>query len=187
MPYTVAYEDAGMINRHEFDAYVRLMEKRGIDWTNIPRVLELGTTNRWLYVWTDRRDADAFCADLRAETRDERWSVRELPADVKPSQGPLMPVVILMRRRSQGAEFTLHPQSSLLVRRRFPDARPVASVSIESTTMHDFEQQHCPIWEHIALVLTGLSMAQLAELGGYEVVDVRREQTVNETALAHRA
>lgn len=186
MPYTVAYEDAG-IKRHEFDGYVRLLEKRGIDWTNIPRVQEPGTTNRWLYVWTDRHDADAFCADLRAETRDKKWVVRELPADTEPSPGPLTPVVILMRRHSQGAEFTLHPQSRMLVKRRFPDARPVASVSIESTTMQDFEQQHGPIWEHIALVLTGLSTAQLAELGGYEVVDVHREQTVNKTPLAHRA
>jgi hypothetical protein len=33
MPYTVAYRDAGN-KRHEFEAYVRLLEKRGIDWTN---------------------------------------------------------------------------------------------------------------------------------------------------------
>src|SRR5262245_32020737 len=102
MPYTVAYADAG-IKRHQFEAYVRLLEKRGIDWSNTPRVAEPGTTNRWLYVWPDRDDAEAFCEELKAETGDEKWYVREVASGTPTSRGPLTRVVILMRRHSLGA------------------------------------------------------------------------------------
>jgi hypothetical protein len=177
MPYTVAYRDAG-IKRHEFEAYVRLLEKRGIDWSNTPRVEEPGTDNRWLRVWADPREADEFCKDLQAETHDEKWYVRELANGTQPSLGALARVVILMRSHSLGADFSLHPHSRVLIRRRFPKARPVSSISIEWSTKDDFEQQHGPIWDHVAAVLTGLTLEQLGTLEGYQVFDLMRERTI---------
>ncbi len=187
MPYTVAYRDAGN-KRREFDAYVRLLEKHGIDWSNAPRVPEPGTPNRWLYVWANQADAEKFCEDLKEETRDNKWYVRELPSDTETSAGPLTRVLIFMRRHSLGADFSLHPHSKAFIHRRFPQSRPVSSISIEWNTKSDFEQEHGPIWDHIAVVLTGLSLEQLATLGGYQVYDLMREQTVydSEATLAAR-
>jgi hypothetical protein len=145
MSYTVAYADGG-IKRREFDAYVRLLEKRGIDWSNTPRVPEPGTSNRWLHVWADKNQAESFCADLQSETRDKKWYVRELAAGTQPSVGSLAGVVILMRSQNLSADFSLHPHSRTLIRRRFPDSRPVSSISIEWTTQSDFEREHGPIW-----------------------------------------
>jgi hypothetical protein len=183
MPFTVGYAD-GSIKRHEFEAYVRLLEKRGIDWSNTPRVPEQGTPNRWLYVWGDRREAEKFCEELKAETRDNKWYVRELAAGTEVSSGPLARVVILMRRHSLGAELSLHPHSKTLIRRRFPEARPVSSISIEWSTKSDFEGEHGPIWDHIAVVLTGLSLEQLAALEGYQVYDLMAERAVYDSQAA---
>jgi len=180
MPYTVTYRDAG-IKRHEFDTYVRLLAKRGIDWTESQRVPEPGTTNRWLYVWPDRPQAQAFCDEIRRETGDPNWDVRDLPESTSVSPGPLMPIVIYMTWQSLGNTFVLHPHSRTAIRRRFPKARQVSSISVEYLTRSDFEQTHGPIWDHIALVLTGLSSEQLAELGGYRIYDPATEQTVYES------
>jgi len=156
MPYTVAYKDGG-IKRHEFDAYVRLLERRGIDRSNTARVPEPGSSKRWLYVWRERKDAELFCAELQTETRDKKWHVRELAAGTQSSEGALIRVVVLMRRQSLSADFSLHPHSRTLIQRRFSNAHPVSSISIEWTTKNDFEREHGPIWDHVAMVLTGLN------------------------------
>jgi hypothetical protein len=184
MPYTVDYPGGGM-KRHEFDAYVRLLEQRGMDWTNAPRVPAPGASNRWLYVWDDRGQAEEFCRELRRETRDDKWLVRELPPDARPSTGPLTPVVIFRRLHSLGAEFTMHPFSTTLVRRRFPGIPPATSINLESSTIKDLEQQHGPMFEHLALVLTNLTRPQLAQLGGYCIVDPATGAAIFEDALDH--
>ncbi len=181
MPYTVTSKHAGF-KRREFDAYVRLLESRGIDWTNIPRVSEPGTSNKWLYVWADQNEAEAFRDELQKETRDENWIVRELPESVPESQGPLTPVIILAHRQSTGASFSLHPHSRTLIRRRFPQANMVSSVSIEAFTMQEFERRHGSIWNHIAQVLSGLTLAELEQIGGYQVVDVATDRILSENA-----
>jgi len=183
MPFTVTHADAGM-KRHDFDAYLRLLEQRGIDWSNTPRVAEPGSSNRWLHVWTDRHAAEQFREELQAETGDDRWYVRELPADTETNPGPLAHVLILMRRTSLGADFSLHPHSKTLIRRRFPQSRPVSSISIEWRTRSDFERDQGPIWDHIAVVLTGLSLEQLATLEGYEVYDLKGERTIYDSQMA---
>ena len=186
MPFTVTYLDAG-IKRHEFDAYVRLLEKRGIDWTNIPRVQEPESTNQWLYVWDDQTLALAFRDELRRETKDVKWELRELHPGTPISEGPLMLITILMRRNSRGADFALHPHSQRFIQRRFPDSHSIASISIESTTLDDFQRQHGSIWDHIAQVLSGLTMEKLASIGGFVIVDPAREQIVYQVNLRQPA
>lgn len=128
MPYTVTYRDAG-IKRHEFDTYVRLLAKRGIDWTESQRVPEPGTTNRWLYVWPDRPQAQAFCDEIRRETGDPNWDVRDLPESTSVSPGPLMPIVIYMTWQSLGN--TLRKQDPGSRRRR--SARVTGAVERDYT------------------------------------------------------
>jgi hypothetical protein len=182
MPFTVAHSDAP-IQRHEFDAYLRLLEQRGIDWTNTPRVPAPGATNQWLRVWDDRPQAEEFCAALQKETRDENWLVRKLSPDVQTSTGSLIPVIIFRRLHSLGAEFTLDPFSRTLVKRRFPFYPPATSLNLESSMMHEMEQQHSPLFEHVALVLTNRSAKQLSELGGYRIVDPVTDAVISEDAM----
>jgi hypothetical protein len=186
MPFTVAYTDAG-IKRRDFDVYVRLLQKRGIDWSNTGRVPESKTSNRWLYVWTDRAEAEAFCAELQSETRDKNWHVRQLPAGTQPSVGSLFRVLIFMRRQDSSADFSLHPHTRTLIHRRFPKARPVSSITIDWMTKSDFEQQQGPIWDQIATMLTGLNVEQLDSLDGYQVYDLKSEQTRFDSQVAHAA
>ena len=48
-------------------------------------------------------------------------------------------------------------------------------------TRSDFEREHGSLWDHIAAVLTGLSLEQLATLEGYLVYDLREERTVHDS------
>jgi hypothetical protein len=140
--------------------------------------------NRWLHVWEDEQEAQAFCEEFRAETHDAKWHVEDLPASADASVGPLMPVVIYVTRQSLGSTFAIHPHSRTAIRRRFRDARPVSNIYVEYITQSDFEATHGPIWDHIAMVLTGLSAEQLAELGGYQVIDPRTERIVYDPSAA---
>jgi hypothetical protein len=182
MPYTVAYADGG-IERHEFDTYLRLLGKRSIDWTEAQRVAEPDTQDQWVYVWQNEGDARSFCDEIRRETSDDKWYVRELDDLTRISQGPLMPVIIHMTRQSLGCTFSLHPHSRSAIRRRFPQAHQASSLSIEYGTRTDFEQTCGPIWDHVAITLSGLSLEQLAELGGYRVFDLEAESVVHDSAL----
>jgi hypothetical protein len=185
MPYTVAYL-GGSIPRHEFDSYIRLLEQRKIDWTKAPRVEEPSPGHRWLYVWEHQQDAEEFSESLRSDTGTDKWHVHQLEPNSEITVGPLAPVMIHMRRESLGATFSLHPHSRRLVLRWFPKARPVTSVSIEYGTLFDFEQSHGPVWDHVALVLTGLTSDQLAQIGGYLIFDLLQEKTVFESQAPTR-
>lgn len=177
MPFTVAYADAG-INRHEFDTYVRLLGKRGIEWTEAQRAEEPETGNRWFYVWADEAQAQSFCDELRDETGDDKWYVRRLHDATRISCGPLMPVVIYRTRQSHEFVFRLHPHSRSAIRRRFPQSQQASSLSIEYGTQSDFEQMHGPVWDHVAMVLSGLSLEDLSVLGGYRIFDLDTEEVV---------
>ena len=176
MPFTVSYR--GSTKRHEFDTYIRLLNKRKIEWTEADRVAEPGTENRWVYVWPSQEDAESFCKEIRKETHDKNWQVQEVENGTEISSGPLMPVIVYMTRQSIGCTFTLHPHSRSAILRRFPQSQQVSSVAIEYGTKFDLEQAHGPIWDHVALVLSGLSLEELATLGGYRVLDLTNEKII---------
>jgi hypothetical protein len=91
--YTVKKQGAN--TDREFQAYIDLLEDIGIDVTNVPRTPEPGTTNRWLYVWTNKLLAERFARELGARLRDPSWLVHEfeLPNDHVPDEarGPGSP------------------------------------------------------------------------------------------------
>lgn len=84
------------------------------------------------------------------------------------SFGPLEIHVGLQR---DGCAYELRPRSRDLVRSRFPHARPARSLFVGYDSQADFEAVHGPMWDQVALMLTGLTAEQLRGLGGYVVRD----------------
>lgn len=182
MGFTVAHH--GGTKDLEFEAYVRLLEKHGVDVANLQRVPEPGTQNRWLYVWEYRQDAEAFAAELRKSTHDRGWYVRELDREDIVSKGPLGPITIYAGQQSDGWAFDLHPQSRAMIERRFPGSCRIGSVFIGAQPNGDlegFSPEASNLLDHVALMLTGLSAEQLKEFGGYRVYDPVRHQTLRES------
>lgn len=85
-------------------------------------------------------------------------------------------------RQSLGATFSLRPHSRRAIRRRFPQATQASSLSIEFGTQTNFQQTYGAIWDNVARTLSGWSLGQLAELGGYRVYDLGAESIVHESA-----
>jgi hypothetical protein len=170
----------GGIKDLDYEAYVRLLDQAGIDVTDMPRILERGKPNRWLYAWTERADAERFVKELRKATRNKSWRVHEFHA-AHLSRGPLGPGQGQVGCQRSGCTYGLHPHSADLVRKKYPRTRLVPSVFIGNDREKDFawEQQE-PSWDHVAQILTGLSKDELEQLGGYRVYDPVREEVLRE-------
>lgn len=177
MPFTVT-SDQVCVKQYEFDAYLRLLNKRGIDWTEADRVEEPTLVYGWSYVWENEENAREFSDSLRKETKSDDWHVREITSSMRISRGPLMPVVIRMIRRSLDVEFALHPHSRSAIIRRFPSAFPLSYVAIEPQSRDDIERRNGSLLEYVALLLTGLTFEEALTLGGCQIVDGRRNEVV---------
>jgi hypothetical protein len=79
MAFTVSRTDGGTKDA-EFEAYARLLRQQGVDLGKLPRAQEPGTGRRWLYVWQNQENAEAFANELRTRTRDNHWAVVEVGA-----------------------------------------------------------------------------------------------------------
>ena len=168
MAFTVGMP--GGTRDYEFEAYIRLLEKRGVNVADTPRVVDPVTGKRWLYAWKNEADAQQFAADLRAQTEDANWEVYPLP-DVEVANGPLGPIDILISRRSDGCTYSLSPTSRKLILKSYPKSNLAPNVFISTMTQSDFENTHGPIWDQVAIILTGRSEPQIKHLGGYRVID----------------
>jgi hypothetical protein len=76
-------------------------------------------------------------------------------------------IVIEVGRQRTGATFML----SLQTRAMLPSSafRP-KSVFVSYDTQEAFENLHSPMWDQIAMLLTGLDEEQIRDLGGFRVV-----------------
>jgi hypothetical protein len=167
----------------EYEAYIRALERQGVDLVDAPRVIDPATGKRWLYATEDRADAERLAERVREEDDNPHWQVFELNG-AAPSRGPLGPVEVLVGRQSEGYSYGLAPTSRRLVRRMFPEARVVSSVFIAGDPAADSAAAQRQMWDHIIFLLTGLTGPQLDELGGYRVVDPVARQTLREAPLA---
>lgn len=163
----------------EFEAYIRLLRQQGKDLGNLPRIPDpANPRRRWVYVWNTREEAQQFADDLKEQTGDNGWHVE--PTAVPPSNGPFGPVLMQLARRSDGSVLTLYPLSLAMIREAFPRARPGAVNAIINTqTLNDFLNTRGSLTDlvnEIAPSLTGLSMAELNDLG-YAVIDADDERT----------
>jgi hypothetical protein len=168
----------------EFEAYARLLRQQGKDLGKLPRVPEEGTDNRWLYVWADRSEAEAFARELKKRTGIKDWVVTEVKA--RPSEGPFGPILIQLTRRSDGLAFALHPLSRSMIETAFPHSGPatgrprVSSLFTGIDKWQDFQTTRGglpALLDEVVPILTGLSASQLAEVG-YSVIDTESGQTI---------
>ena len=54
----------------EFEAYIRLLEKNGVNVANAQRVADPVTKKRWLYAWDKESAAKKFAAESQARYRE---------------------------------------------------------------------------------------------------------------------
>lgn len=175
--YTVRKSEP--ITDREFQAYIELLQDIGVDIADVPRIPEPDTTNRWLYVWSSRPQAERFARELGTRLRDRSWSVHEfeVPDDepLNEHRGPLAPLTILSTPTIEGTEFRLEPASQERISLHFPNARIVGQVKFPSQRHNDpqghsdCERQHDPDWEQVIRRLTGISEEDRAQLGGVRI------------------
>lgn len=181
MVYAV-YLPEGMPN-YDFEAYLRLLEQAGIDVARAPRVRDPVSDAQWLYAWSDAQQAAAFALRLREETEHDGWQVLEF-ADADQTFGPLGRVEIIINRQGDGCTYSLTPSSWKLISKSFPGSKLTPSVFIATPTPFDLERDHGPIWEQVAKILTGLNAEQIAQVGGYRVIERRDRRVLRDVAIA---
>jgi hypothetical protein len=172
----------GGTKNEEFEAYRALLEEIGIDLSNVPRVPEPGTGRRWLYVWHDRAAAQAFARELGVRTRDSSWAVHEFDFPVEES-GPLAPLDVIADPVADGTVYRLSTASQERILRRFPNTHLAGEVFFSTRAQQDYERDHGLVWDQVILRLSGLSEAEVNELGGYRVYEIVR-RTLYESAAA---
>jgi hypothetical protein len=160
----------GMKDR-EFEVYRAFLEEIGIDLTNVPRVQEPGTGRRWLYVWRDQSHAQAVARELRVRTRDSSWAAHELDLPTEES-GPLAPLDVIAQRVADGTVYRLSTASQERIIRRHPNARLAGEVFFSTQAQEDHERDRGPVWDEVITRLSGLSEAQVKEMGGYRVYEI---------------
>ena len=74
-------------------------------------------------------------------------------------------IVILAGLQTDGTTYRLHPVSRERLRVAFPTIAQAPSVFVGFDTQADFESLHGPMWGQIAMLLTGLSLQRLREMG----------------------
>lgn len=178
MPFTVSRTDGGAKDA-EFEAYARLLRQQGVDLGKLPRAPEPETGRRWLYVWQNQEDAEAFAKELNKRTRDSHWAV--IAVESPPSEGPMGPIIAQVGRRSTGLVFELHPLSRTMIQSAYPAANlSTNTVSINFTTLQDFTTTHGSIEElaaELLPVMTGLPLDELQKLG-YALIEDGTDRTL---------
>ena len=95
-------------------------------------------------------------------------------------------VIIYATKQIDGYTCGLAPKSKAVIKSQIPQhSVPVASVFISYENKSNFEIIHGSIWEHIAELLTGLSVEKLQELGGVVFVDPKTLGTLFEPSVQH--
>lgn len=73
--------------------------------------------------------------------------------------------------QTYSAFYDLDYPSEELIQAAYPDAKILDRLVVRCKTREDLVEQQRPLWPQIAVLLTGLSLEQLARLGGYRIVE----------------
>ncbi|MCB9553726.1 MAG: hypothetical protein R3F65_01575 [bacterium] len=99
----------------------------------------------------------------------------------------MKPIQININPEREGCYYELEPLSRRRVKAAYPDVKVAPMVFIGYQTRNDFEAVHGPMWQQVAMVLTGLSMGQLADLGGVDLFDVTTQEIIAHVPLREAA
>jgi hypothetical protein len=94
-------------------------------------------------------------------------------------------IVIDFGSQREGHTFRLYPLTLLWIQERFPDRERVASVFIGFDRRQDIQLTPESVWAHVATLLTGLSLEELDQLGGFVVVNPVTKQEVYNSQVVH--
>lgn len=84
-----------------------------------------------------------------------------------------------------GFVFRLRPKSLIWLEENYPGRRQVDSVFIGFDQRHELEQIPISSWEHIIELLTGFSIDEMNEIGGFRVVHPVTEEEIYNSLLIH--
>ncbi|MBI1923684.1 hypothetical protein HYR99_05485 [Candidatus Poribacteria bacterium] len=87
-------------------------------------------------------------------------------------------IIINVGIQFDGYVFRLRPRSREWLKTKFSLAHTVASVFIGFDKKQDFQQIHRSIWNQISILLTGLSLEEINQLGGFTVFSPRTGEEV---------
>ncbi len=94
-------------------------------------------------------------------------------------------LVINVGSQRDGYVFGLRPRSRVWLEERYPDQERVASVFIGLDKMQDIQQIPESILAQVLTLLTGLSLDQLNDVGGFSLYDPSTQQEVLNSLLVH--
>jgi hypothetical protein len=102
------------------------------------------------------------------------------------------PVRILVEKVPSGETYELDPESTSRISGIRPELRQHTRIRISEETKSDFKAYVGEVYPHVAMSLTGLTQAQLAAIGGAEVIEVENDRVVwriqgNEPAAGFRS
>ena len=80
-------------------------------------------------------------------------------------------LLVLVGIQPDGGVYQLYPTSRLRVEEAFPRAKMFRSLVLHHRRDSDFEDWHGPVWERVVELLTGLTLDQIAQLGGVRIYD----------------
>jgi hypothetical protein len=91
--------------------------------------------------------------------------------DLFPEDKPNGPLLIYVGRQHDGAVYELGPRTEWRLEKAFPQTTRLPSVFLGYEKTEDFERLHGRLWEQVAVMLTGLSLEQINNLGGFRICD----------------
>lgn len=83
-------------------------------------------------------------------------------------------IEIEVGRQMDGLTFRLSPESKDILRGSVPDTILNSKIFISYDTKADFESTWGAVWEHVAMLLTGLPLERLRQFGRVRFVDRSR-------------
>jgi hypothetical protein len=171
MGYIVTAE--GPMDDLDYQSYLAALTstllRRGTPPERVPRVLENGTPERWVYVWDDEAEARAFVEQLRERFDGPPWQVRE--AHEQPSVGPLAPLQLNVGPLATGWAFELDVMSRAALKRRYPHTCRQGTVVVRLYPgERPQEGDLARLASQVLPILTGLGEEELAPFGSYQVI-----------------
>jgi len=88
-------------------------------------------------------------------------------------------LVVLVSTDPDGIVFQLDSDVRKAIRGMGSRVKPARRLFVSYETNDDFRRSHGPVFDHVALVLTGLSTDKLAALGGVRFIDALNDKTIH--------